>query len=295
MKRLFEPIEENIYCKIKNHQQYGIAVLPYYHLHDGCEIFILMKGSVNYYIEDHCYRLKEGSLMIISPNEYHRASLIDSSVYDRIVINIKTSVFHDFSTGDTNLAHCFLERPVSTRNLIQLSRLDLHEFLVLAKNLEATLDQKDFGYDLLAVSYLLQILVKLNKLYYSASAEKLSALPDIMPVLVKDIMLYIDQNLTDPLSLSELSRRFYHNGAYISRRFKETTGLPLSQYILNKRINLAKGLLEGGHSVTDACMLSGFNNYPNFCRTFSERVGVSPKKYQNSNRAAFKRHISDPV
>ena len=53
MKRFFEELTCDIVCKIKDE----VAVFPHYHRHDGYEIFILLNGDVNYYIEQHSYRL----------------------------------------------------------------------------------------------------------------------------------------------------------------------------------------------------------------------------------------------
>lgn len=71
------------------------------------------------------------------------------------------------------------------------------------------------------------------------------------------------------------------------------TGLTIQQYLLNKRIGLAQKYLKEGRFLTDVCWMSGFNNYSHFARTFSQQVGVSPKKYQNYiNVPAGKRRFS---
>ena len=164
MKRFFDPLQSDILCKIKS----KCEVFPHYHRHDGCEIFILLNGGATYYIEQHSYSLTSGSLLLINPEEYHRADLVKDMAYDRIVINIQEAFLEQLSTKITNLSSCFLDRPCSERNLIQLSNQDLQHFLVLSKQLSAALDSSAYGHDLLAVSYLLQILVKTNTLYQTS-------------------------------------------------------------------------------------------------------------------------------
>ncbi len=57
-----------------------------------------------------------------------------------------------------------------------------------------------------------------------------------------------------------------------------------SFYIINCRISKEKELLVKGNSVEEACGKSGFNNLSHFSRTFKNKVGMSPKQYQQSVR-----------
>lgn len=101
-----------------------------------------------------------------------------------------------------------------------------------------------------------------------------------MPRLVSGTIAYIEQHLTEEITLDILAEHFHHNGTYMSRCFKNITGISLHQYIIRKRISLAKKYLNEGCSPIDACYLSGFNDYSNFSRTFTKHVGESPKKFQ---------------
>lgn len=107
------------------------------------------------------------------------------------------------------------------------------------------------------------------------------ATPDAhLPTIVLKTIIYIDENLTSDLSIKTLAKVFSHNGQYISHRFKESMGIPLQQYIICKRLELSKKHLAAGCSLTCACSLSGFHDYPNFSKTFSKHEGISPKIYQ---------------
>lgn len=53
---------------------------------------------------------------------------------------------------------------------------------------------------------------------------------------------------------------------------------------LQKLMKIAQKLLNQGKTATEACYLSGFNNYSNFSRSFSNITGKSPGKFQKLNQ-----------
>lgn len=277
MKKVFDPIKRDIYCRFTNE----LGTFPYYHTHDACEMFIFINGDANYYIEQKCYHIARGDILVMQPGEYHRVELIDKTVYERTSINISNHFFDTYNSENTNLSGCFFNRDFGEQSLIKSNEQELKEYILLVKKMKEALDSECYGYELLSAACLIQILVKLNQAFLQNNNQEP---PNIMPVLVRDTMQYIEEHLQDDITLEMFSSVFHYNGTYISRLFKKTTGITIQQYILYKRINLAQKYLSEGHNVTESCMLSGFKNYANFSRTFSKQTGCSPKKYQSKSR-----------
>ena len=98
---------------------------------------------------------------------------------------------------------------------------------------------------------------------------------------VDDILSYINNNIANPLSTTQLAEAFYLSESYICRIFKAATGTTINKYITARRISIAKSLLNNGASVAEAFEKSGFTDYSNFFKAFTKAVGVSPKKYAN--------------
>ena len=128
--------------------------------------------------------------------------------------------------------------------------------------------------------YLTEILLFVNDSFQ----KKISKQKDIMPEIVSEMILYIQANLTEELSLEQLSKVFYHNGAYLSRIFKKHTGLTLREYILDQRVEAAKRILSKGKSVSEVCYASGFSDYANFIRSFKKVTGISPGHWGKSEK-----------
>ena len=82
-------------------------------------------------------------------------------------------------------------------------------------------------------------------------------------------------------TVSGIASTLYINEDYITRLFKEETGLTLKNYITARKIAEAKKHLFLGESVKNACFLSGFKNYSNFIRTFKKYEGYPPGKLDN--------------
>lgn len=250
-----------------------------YHRHDAYEIYYFVSGDVDFYIEQHCYHLKPGDLVVVNTTENHRMRSNSDAPYERYVINIKPFVVERLSTDLTNLGACFQALSVQ-KHVVSLTPENQKAFISLYEELNACTQQTGYGQDVLLHTCIAKLLVFVNTAFQSGSATA----TDIMPGLIKDVMDYVHTHLSEDIKLSDIGHAFYLNSSYISQRFKHYTGLTLREYIIDQRIVLAKTLLLQGMSVTEACEQSGFNDYSNFIRTFTKNTGISPGKYQKSTR-----------
>jgi YesN/AraC family two-component response regulator len=278
MKRdeFFRGLDIDISCEHKS----GGHFTSRYHHHDGFEIYLFLKGEANYYIEQNCYNMKRGCLFNIRPSELHRVECFNLKVYERVSITIRTPILKLLSTEQTDLAKCFFDRTFGEGNLAHLNEHQINEFLFMVHKIENLINTGEYGHDIMTRSYLNQILVFVNGLFYKNINNKQTDLINIMPPIVNKTMQYIDDHLTELITMNDVAEHIHHNATYISRCFKKVTGVPLQQYIIYKRIILAQKFLTEGYSLNDTCILSGFNDYSNFARTFKKQIGCSPKKYQ---------------
>ncbi|MGI6107557.1 MAG: helix-turn-helix domain-containing protein [Lachnospiraceae bacterium] len=264
---------------ILTYHVYSIDSNMQFHVHDGYEIYIFLDGNANYYIEHSMYRLKRGSILVIRPGEYHRVALIDTNRYERVICNFTTKYFDTLSSDRTNLGACFWDRPAGEQNMALVNEQDLVELLQMINCMGMANNSPLYGQDLIAKSFALQILVKVNQIYRSQIRNE-AVQGNAMPPLITRILMYIDEHLTEKITLDDLEAQFYLNGAHLSRKFKKVMGVTISHYIVSKRIERAEQLIREGKNLTDICMESGFNNYSNFARTFTQMMGCSPKSYQ---------------
>lgn len=108
-------------------------------------------------------------------------------------------------------------------------------------------------------------------------------MPDIPTASVARVCRYIDEHLTDPLTLSDLAGHAGLSRHYFSRLFRAVTGDPPMRYLMRRRIEHARGLLaERRHSVCEIAVLLHFADQSHFCRSFRRRVGLSPLQYSRT-------------
>lgn len=95
-------------------------------------------------------------------------------------------------------------------------------------------------------------------------------------------LAYIAENLSRPLSLSDAAEQAGLSGSYFSSWFKEKTGERFSDYLIRRRLALARELLETRpelriYEVAAAC---GVPNEKYFSRLFKSHCGRSPREHR---------------
>lgn len=101
------------------------------------------------------------------------------------------------------------------------------------------------------------------------------------PFLIDDIFAYINNHITEEISLDHLEKEFYVSKFHISREFKKATGLTLHRYIVKTKLDLCKRLIEEDYSLTDISQICGIGSYNNLFRAFKKEFRITPKEYYN--------------
>lgn len=99
------------------------------------------------------------------------------------------------------------------------------------------------------------------------------------------VLLYIDQHFRESIDQKELASRFGTTAFRFSRLFKEVNGLRFMDYVLNKRMECAKDLLDNSQmSIISIGYQVGFMDPSYFARAFKQVAGCSPSKYRQIRR-----------
>ena len=252
------------------------------HHHDFYEIYMLLRGSVSYTVENRIFHMRAGDLMLISPLELHQAR-VDSNdePYERIVLWVDRGYLESLSSPHTSLTRCFDTTIPGHTNLLRLPGATGAPLRTTVDKLCALKASKDYGSDLLAQSALVELLVGLNR----AAADRGDARPVGTSDQVVDAVLhYINEHYSEPLTLDQLSEKFFISKYHLLRKFDAQVGTTVHRYILQKRLLNAKQLLAGGVPPNEVCQYCGFGDYANFYRAFRAEYNQTPRQYIQSAR-----------
>ncbi len=268
-------IEEPIYYRHKDSSEQNSR----FHLHDCFEIFYLLEGRIDYFIEKDIYSMQAGDVIITNAQEIHMPAFQQGNKYERIVLQFDPFLIQTFRNPRFNVLGCFLNRPKGKGNLRKLSVQERMELERVSWQMEQLPRGSEQGSDILKLIYLVELTVLLNNAYAKENTELTEGTTKNHELI--GVLDYIDENLTGCLQLDTLEHEFHVSKYHLSRRFKECFGSTIHEYITYKRLSLAKELLMEGMSVTNACMNSGFNDYSNFLKLFKRTVGLTPGQYRS--------------
>lgn len=97
---------------------------------------------------------------------------------------------------------------------------------------------------------------------------------------VQTVKEYIESNYMQKICVENIANRLGLDRRYLSQQFKRKTGYTIQGYILDTRLRAAKQHMMQGCSVSEAALLSGFNDVSNFSKFFSREEGSSPREFK---------------
>lgn len=113
------------------------------------------------------------------------------------------------------------------------------------------------------------------------SCDKVKDMPQGVSNMVKQAIDYIHSHYKMQIGLGEVADAVGLNSAYLSYLFKQEMGIGFSNYLLECRMECAKGLLKNTNlKIKDVASESGFNDYHYFSKAFKKLNGYSPADYR---------------
>ena len=242
-----------------------------YHYHDFHKVIIFLSGKAAYHIEGKSYYLKPWDILLVNRHAIHKPEIDFSVPYERFVLWIRNDI------KSTELLRCFQKAIDRSYNLIRLDSDTQEKLKQLLYELEAALKDEKFVSELLGSALFTQFMVYVNRIFlekqYIYDAHSYSSDSQI-----EELLRYINHNLTEDLSIETLARKYYLSKYHMMRKFKEETGYTIHNYIISKRLLLARTKISEGTPILKAAQLSGFSDYTTFSRAYKKQFGIAPSQ-----------------
>src|SRR5690625_479502 len=101
---------------------------------------------------------------------------------------------------------------------------------------------------------------------------------------VEEAILYIQKNIYEPLSLTQLANHVSYSPYHFTRIFKARTGLSPLYYVSSMRLQKAKDLLLNTDlTVRDIGLEIGQQSLGTFTTRFTEKVGITQSQFSKSH------------
>jgi AraC family transcriptional regulator len=100
---------------------------------------------------------------------------------------------------------------------------------------------------------------------------------------LRAVLEYVEEHLGASPSLEQMAAVARLSCYHFARQFKAATGLPPHQYVIMRRVERAKQLLQNGElSLVEVALHAGFSDQSVFCLHFKRLVGVTPGRFRMS-------------
>ena len=277
------------YFKLKEERVHGSKEFPseYYfvdashprylmqlHWHKEFEIIHVLEGCFHVWLDNKCYKLKEGESLFVGCGVTHRGEP-DECTYECLVFDMNMLRKKGIDKL-TEYILPFINQTVAISPKVKKEDKELTEGIC---SLMKEMKERKERFELRFYSYLyamINTLYSQNRLSFINRDKK----DDEQIQTITNLLSWIGDHYTEQLTLEDLSKVSGLNTNYLCRFFKKFTGETPMEYITILRIDTACNLmLQEKMNVAEAAYYCGFNDPSYFTRVFKKRKGMSPKKY----------------
>ena len=247
------------------------------HMHDYVELLYFPDTDLEYLIESKIYRLNAGDILFIPKGFFHKPHNVpDDTVYSRVVLSMSSDYLQGINYQNLNLADC-LKAIAAKQHLLLPAFSPENQFIrqILQQMVRVSISPFH-GSEFLMDAFCAQIVL------YAHHASLSTMLPDGRTTknqLVRAALDFVSEHIQEQITLEAVAEKLFISKYHLSHAFKKHMGISLHQYIIMKRIEIAKTMILEGKPLNLVCLESGFNNYSNFFKAFRNIVGISPSEY----------------
>ncbi|MBQ8742886.1 MAG: AraC family transcriptional regulator [Clostridia bacterium] len=238
------------------------------HYHDEYEIYYLEKGKCNYFIDEKCYEVEEGDVVIIPPRAIHGVVYLEENNFRRIMICPSSCLSETVLGALDNILYVYRNHNVRDRIIDILGRIETENSV-----------RDEFFAD---------IMLSLINEFFVLMLRNRQTRFDIITgdLYIEHAVKYIKRNYQNNIGLIEVAEFCHMSAEHLSRKFKKETGLGFSEYLNALRLQRAEVLLlsRTDLTVSEIAYNCGYNDPNYFSKKFKIRYGISPQAFRKGKK-----------
>ena len=261
-----------------------------FHCHDYFEFYLHIRGGEYMGVDDRLFPLLPNQLFVLPPFSMHGLSCTrEMRNYERAYLNLAPEVLRVLGCSQIDPENLFRHHTTGNVCTYQLSDEDAKTFVSCIRQIRENESRKSdpyerFGDYALMIS-LLNVVCRTMRRTEPVEGEIFGS------SIIREILSYINNHYTQPIRMENLARSFGVSVSYLSHEFARFTNRSVYDYVLYRRVMLARQQILGTASLNDIAYQCGFNDYSNFLRSFTRIVGMSPSQYRKQLRQYSKKEL----
>ena len=252
------------------------------HCHDFFEIYIYYQGAKFYCIDNQVFPLEPYHLIVMPPFRMH--GLIGDQLprdYERCFLYISPAMLKTCGAGQIDLEQYLSNHVRGGHHQFRMTPEEGEMCKALMQDLNKTQDDTSSLGKFSNHAKLLQFLDIVCQVLHRTQ-ETIE--PIVVNEAMQEILAHVNQHFTTPIKLDTLARQFGVSVSFLSHEFVKYTGRSVYDYVLYRRVLLAKEMINSGVPLSEVSFQCGFNDYSSFLRAFTKMAGVSPSAYRKASQ-----------
>ena len=250
------------------------------HRHDFTELVVVLDGAGDHVFDGRVVPICAGNVFVVDEAHFHGyrnasglriANILfdEPRLLDRAPSLVRNGAYQAFVHLDPRLPHA-CERG------LRLTPEQFAEVEALVRQLHEELAVRGSGYEAVGVSLLVQLIVRLCRVYESTDSVHQRELNDIGRVVS-----FLENNYTDDITLGDLEGLVAMSVRTLHRRFRRLLRMTPRQYLTKVRVSHGARMLAGGtRPVGEIASFVGMPDSNYFSRRFRNVFGMSPSQYR---------------
>lgn len=255
-------INEDIVLHKAHFSNYGFDK----HVHEDYTIGLITEGQMDAFVDGGKQELNKSTIITINPDETHACQTKYSNGYTHYSIYLKPNFVKKLEEENFNKQELYFSSGIFQNEYLANRLVNI---LKLNESNQST-----------KIDFECEVVNTINSLFENNS--KIKQVPNFTSHdnMINRAKEYINDNLSFDLQLGDISDELDISKYHFLRLFKEKTFLSPHSYLMIKRIEKSKQLLQKGESLINTAHMCGFNDQSHLNRRFKLATGITPGNYK---------------